>query len=331
MLKNNPENDVAIFRTEDGKIVIEVRVESESVWLNAHQLADLFEVDRTGVVRHIQNIYRTKELVKTATCAKNAQIAADGKIRQMDFYNLDVIISVGYRVNSKRGTQFRIWASKVLKDYLVKGYALNEETLRTHKLKVKELENTIALMSQIVDQKTLSADEATGLLRVITDYTYALDLLDRYDHQSLTVDDTSGKDTFQIDYQSAKKAVVELGKLTSNIGYFGKEKDESFKSSLAAIYQTFDAQELYPSIEEKAANLLYFIVKNHSFVDGNKRIAAFLFLWFLEGNRILYKSDGSRRIQDNALVALTLMIAESKPQERATIVKLVVNLINKRN
>lgn len=186
-------------------------------------------------------------------------------------------------------------------------------------------------MSQIVDQKTLSADEATGLLRVITDYTYALDLLDRYDHQSLTVDDTSGKDTFHIDYQSAKKAVVELGKQTSNVGYFGKEKDESFKSSLAAIYQTFDGQELYPSIEEKAANLLYFIVKNHSFVDGNKRIAAFLFLWFIEGNRILYKSDGSRRIQDNALVALTLMIAESKPQERATIVKLVINLINKRN
>jgi hypothetical protein len=172
----------------------------------------LFEVDRTGIVRHIQNIYRTKELLKTATCAKNAQVAADGKIRQMDFYNLDVIISVGYRVNSKRGAQFRIWASKVLKDYLVKGYALNEETLRTHKLKVKELENTIALMFQIVDQKTLSADEATGLLRVITDYTYALDLLDRYDHQSLTVDDTSGKDTFHIDYQSAKRAVVESRK-----------------------------------------------------------------------------------------------------------------------
>jgi len=182
-----------------------------------------------------------------------------------------------------------------------------------------------------VDKKPLTADEATGLLRVIADYTFALDLLDRYDHQSLVIGDTSGKGIFRISYASAKKAIEELGRKTGSVGLFGREKDASFKSSLSTIYQTFDGKELYPSIEEKAANLLYFIVKNHSFIDGNKRIAAFLFLWFLEENKVLYKPDGSKRLTDNALVALTLMIAESKPQEREMIVNVVVNLINRKN
>jgi prophage maintenance system killer protein len=187
------------------------------------------------------------------------------------------------------------------------------------------------MLSGLLDQKALSADEATGLLRVITDYAYALDLLDRYDHQTLDVGDTSGKGVFQITYPEAKKAIKELGKRTGGRGLFGQEKDHSFKGSLATIYQTFGGQDLYPSIEEKAASLLYFVVKNHSFVDGNKRIAAFLFLWFLEKNGVLYKPDGSRRIADNALVALTLMIAESKTKEKDVMLKVTINLINKRN
>jgi prophage maintenance system killer protein len=324
-------NAIIIYRADDGKTAVQVRIKSETIWLDAHQMAELFQVDRSGIVRHISTIYRTRELSKVSTCAKNAQVAADGKIRQMDFYNLDVIISVGYRVNSKRGTQFRIWANKVLKEYLIKGYAINEERIRSHTQKIKELENTVALMSGLIDRKQLSADEATGLLRVITDYAYALDLLDRYDHQSLKIEDTSGRGTFQISYEAAIKSIRELIRRTGAQGLFGQEKDGSFKSSLSAIHQTFDGHDLYPSIEEKAANLLYFIVKNHSFVDGNKRIAAFLFLWYLDENGVLYKKDGSRRLSDNALVALTLMIAESKSSDKETVVKVIVNLINKRN
>lgn len=328
---NKQLNAIEMYRSDDGKTTVQVRIESETVWLDTHQMAELFQVDRSGIIRHIQNIYRTRELPKASTCAKNAQVAADSKTRQMDFYNLDMIISVGYRVNSKRGTQFRIWANKVLKDYLIQGYAINEERIRSHTLKIKELENTVALMSGLIDRKQLSADEATGLLRVITDYAYALDLLDRYDHQSLKIEETSGKGTFQITYEAAHRTIKELKRRLGDQGLFGKEKDESFKSSIAAIHQTFDGHDLYPSIEEKAANLLYFIVKNHSFVDGNKRIAAFLFLWFLDENGVLYKKDGSRRLSDNALVALTLMIAESKPADKETVVKVIVNLINKRN
>jgi len=186
------ESQIVLYKATDGATALEVRVQSESVWLSAHQMAELFQVDRTGIVRHIQNVYRTKELPRESTCAKNAQVAADGKTRQMDLYNLDVIISVGYRVNSKRGTQFRIWANQVLRDYLIKGYAINDDRLRAHNEKIKELEKTVVMLSEIVDRKSLSADEATGLLKVIADYTFALDLLDRYDHQSLKIEDTSG-------------------------------------------------------------------------------------------------------------------------------------------
>lgn len=238
------DNQIVLYTTDDGTVALDVRVQSESVWLNSHQMALLFQVDRSGVVRHIQNIYKTKELQKKTTCAKNAQVAADGKTRLMDFYNLDMIISVGYRVNSKRGTQFRIWAGQVLKSYLINGYALNNDHLRFHKDKIVALEKTVQILSDLITNKPLSADEATGLLRVITDYTFALDLLDRYDHQTLTIEETSGKGTFQIDYTAARKAVVELGKQTRNTGYFGKEKDESLKGSLAAIYQTFDGEEV---------------------------------------------------------------------------------------
>jgi hypothetical protein len=256
MSQNENEADFVIYTEKSGSVAIEVRIETGSVWLNTHQMADLFQVDRTGIVRHIQNIYQTKELSKDATCAKNAQVAADGKTRQMDYYNLDVIISVGYRVNSKRGTAFRLWASNILKDYLIKGYSINEKRLNLYYKKIADLEKSVKLLSGIVDRKLLSADEATGLLRVITDYTYALDLLDRYDHQSLIIEETSGEGIFKISYDSAKRAINELGKSSGTVGLFGLEKDKSFKSSLGAIYQTYDGKDLYPSVEEKAANLL---------------------------------------------------------------------------
>jgi prophage maintenance system killer protein len=246
-------------------------------------------------------------------------------------YSLDVIVSVGYRVKSSRGTQFRIWANKILKNYLIKGYAINEKRLHEQSRQLEELKQTVRLLGNITDSKDLSSEEASGLLKVITDYTYALDVLDQYDHQVLEIHDTTPKELFQITYDEAIKAIKGLHGRFGGSSLFGNEKDKSFQGSLAAIYQTFGSHDLYPSVEEKAAHLLYFVIKNHSFSDGNKRIAAFLFVWFLEKNDILYKANGNRRIANNALVALTLMIAESKPEEKDIMVKVVVNLINLKN
>jgi len=326
-----PESSITLYKTDDGQTALAVRIQTDTVWLSLNQIAELFKRDNSVISRHLRNIFKEKELQRDSVVAFFATTATDGKTYQVEYFNLDVIISVGYRVNSKRGTQFRIWANKVLKEYLIQGYAINESRLKNQMAKVKELEKAVSVLSSIIDRKQLSADEASGLLKVITDYTYALDILDRYDRRELKIEGTSGKGTFQLTYEEAVSAIAALGKQMGIAGFFGKQKDDSFKSSLNTIYQTFDGHELYPSIEEKAANLLYFVVKNHSFIDGNKRIAAFLFLWFLEKNRILYKPDNTRRLSDNALVALTLMIAESRPEERETIIKVVVNLINKRN
>lgn len=258
-----------------------------------------------------------------------------GSDKPVAYYNLDVIISVGYRVNSKRGTQFRIWATQVLKDHLLRGYSLNEKKLREQNARLAELQETVNLMGRVIQGRKLAQAEAAGLLHVITDYSYALSLLDQFDHQELAIRNISKKKPFTITYEDARKAIDLLARQTFTIGtpsgLFGKEKDKSFKSSLGAIYQTFGGRELYPSIEEKAAHLLYFIVKNHSFIDGNKRIGAFVFIWFLDANGTLYSRDRKKRIGDNALVALTLMIAESKPRDKDIIIKVIVNLINKDN
>lgn len=283
------------------------------------------------ISRHLRNIFHEKELDRDAVVAKNATTGTDGKTYQVEHFNLDVIISVGYRVNSVRGTQFRIWANKVLKDHLVKGYTVNEKRLKEQTDQLEQLKQTVKLLGNVTSNKALTSDEATGLLKVITDYTYALDVLDQYDHQVLEIKATTSKELFHITYKEAMKAIHGLKDKFGGSTLFGNEKDESFQSSLAAIYQTFSGKYLYPSVEEKAANLLYFVIKNHSFSDGNKRIAAFLFVWFLEKNGILYKTDGSKRIADNALVALALMIAESKPDEKEMMVKVVVNLINTKN
>lgn len=323
--------EIVIYRTKDKRIQLEVKLEQETVWLSQKQMSDLFKKDVRTINEHIRNIFKEKELEKE-TVLRNFRItAADGKSYETNFYSLDVIISVGYRVKSRNGTLFRIWAANVLRRHLIDGYTLNEQRLKQQTLKLQSLQQAVKLIGSIKDRKQLEYKEALGLLEVVSDYNYALGLLDDYDYKRLKISQISKEERFILSYESAMKAVNDLKKKFGGSGLFGVERDKSFKSSTISIYQTFDGKELYPSIEEKAANLLYFIVKNHSFVDGNKRIAASIFLWFLEGNGILYKEDGSKRIADNALVALTLMIAESRPGERDIIVTLVVNLINRNN
>lgn len=320
---------IVIYQTKDGKTSIDVKLENETVWLTQAQMADLFQKDRTVIGRHINNVYREGELERDITCAKFAHMGSDNDQQyETAVYNLDVIISVGYRVKSQRGTQFRIWANKILKDYLIKGYAINQQVKAAQ---LADLKSTVRLLSNVIEHKQLTLDEANGLLRVITDYTYGLDTLDKYDYQQLEVDSTTPTEEFRATYEEAMEAIHLLQEKFGSSDLFGNEKDQSFKSSINTIYQTFGGEELYPSIEEKAAMLFYLVVKNHSFSDGNKRIAAFLFLWFLEKNGILYKSDGSKLIGNNTLVALTLMIAESRTEEKDVMVKVVINLINKNN
>ena len=320
---------IVIYQTKDGKTSIDVKLENETVWLTQAQMADLFQKDRTVIGRHINNVYREGELERDITCAKFAHMGSDNDQQyETAVYNLDVIISVGYRVKSQRGTQFRIWANKILKDYLIKGYAINQQVKAAQ---LADLKSTVRLLSNVIEHKQLTLDEANGLLRVITDYTYGLDTLDKYDYQQLEVDSTTPTEEFRATYEEAMEAIHLLQEKFGSSDLFGNEKDQSFKSSINTIYQTFGGEELYPSIEEKAAMLFYLVVKNHSFSDGNKRIAAFLFLWFLEKNGILYKSDGSKLIGNNTLVALTLMIAESRTEEKDVLVKVVINLINKNN
>ncbi len=329
MLGEN-ENEIIIYTTEDGKETFEVNLKEETVWLNLNQISKLFERDKSVISRHIRNIFETEELSGRSVVANFATTATDGKVYKVDFYNLDLIISVGYRVNSKRGTQFRIWATNILKNHLIQGYTINQKRLQESQVKIKELQKTSRMIERLLLQKNLESTEATGLLQVILDYQKALHLLDEYDHQELEIKDITTQERFKLTYEKARK---ELGKLKGHYtsGLFGLEKDQSFASSIGAIYQSFDGKEVYPSIEEKAANLLYFVVKNHSFVDGNKRIAASLFLWFLNENGILYNKEGSKRIADNALVALTLLIAESLSEEKDIMIKVIVNLINKEN
>lgn len=325
-------NQIVIYQTEDGQTQVDVRLENDTVWLTQAQMAELFETDRTSIVRHINNIYKVEELDRESTCAKIAQVQVEGKRtvkRNIPYFNLDMIISVGYRVNSKRGVRFRQWANNVLKQYLIKGYAVNE---RMRKEQIGELRQLVGMLGRTIqNQPLLSNDETNALFEVVTDYTYALDTLDNYDYERLTINKTTKDEPFHATYENAMKAIDGLREKFGGSVLFGNEKDDSFKSSIGQIYQTFGGEELYPSVEEKAAMLLYLVTKNHSFSDGNKRIAATLFLWFLNGNHILYYPDGSKRIADSTLVALTLMIAESRTEEKDVMVKIVVNLINKNN
>ena len=321
---------IVIYRTADGQTTVDVRMNGDTVWLSQAQMAELFQKDRTVIGRHINNIYKEHELERETTCAKFAHMGKDAdQTYQTVLYNLDVIISVGYRVKSQRGTQFRIWANKILKEYLVKGYAVNKALMEQRYTELKQL---VAVLGRTVKaQEALTSDDALNLVEVVSDYAYALDTLDKYDYQQLAVEQTTNEAKFRATYEGAMQAIEELRAKFGGSQWFAHEKDDSFKSSIGQIYQTFGGQDLYPSVEEKAAMLLYLVTKNHSFNDGNKRIAATLFLWFMAGNGILYNPDGTKRIADNTLVALTLMIAESRTEEKDVMVKVVVNLINRNN
>ena len=328
----NLNNQIIIYQTEDGQTQIDVRMENETVWLTQAQMAELFEKTPQNITMHIGNAYKEGELEKESTCKEYLQVQQEGKrkvSRMVKYYDLDVIISVGYRVKSKRGVQFRQWANKVLKQYLIKGYAVNE---RLRKEQIGELRQLVGMLGRTIQsQPLLSNDETNALFEVVTDYAYALDTLDNYDYERLTINKTTKEEPFHATYENAMEAIDGLREKFGGSVLFGNEKDDSFKSSIGQIYQTFGGEELYPSVEEKAAMLLYLVTKNHSFSDGNKRIAATLFLWFLNNNHILYHPDGSKRIADSTLVALTLMIAESRTEEKDVMVKVVVNLINKNN
>lgn len=319
-------SQLVIYKAPDGTMSIDVTVQNETVWLSQSQMAELFGKDQSVIARHISNVFKEGELEKES----NMQILHNtlSKFKPTQVYSLDVIISVGYRVKSKRGTQFRIWANQVLKQYLLQGYAINE---RVAAQKYDELSQLVKVLGRTIQNQEKLTEESRSLLDVVVDYTYALDTLDRYDYQELKIEDTTGKEAFHATYENAMEVIRELHEKFGGSTLFGNEKDDSFKSSIGQIYQTFGGVDLYPSVEEKAAILLYLVTKNHSFSDGNKRIAATLFLWFLNGNGILYNEDGTKRIADNTLVALTLMIAESRTEEKDTMVKVIVNLINKNN
>lgn len=320
-------NSIEIYKSDDSKVEITVTLEKETVWLNRHQLSLLFGRDIKTIGKHISKVFLDGELSKKSVVANFATTAKDGKTYQVEHYNLDLIISVGYRVNSKRGTQFRQWATQRLKDYLVKGYAINEQRLKASQQQLTELKKSMTLLEHVVNHKKLSSDEAIGLLKVVTAYSRALDLLDQYDHQKLTIPKTKKAAVKKLAYAEAIKQ-IKIWRDQQQAGMlFGNEKDQSFQSSLQTIYQTFGGKDLYPSLSEKAANLLYFVVKNHSFTDGNKRIAAGLFLYFLDKNKQLYARDGSKIIADNTLVAITILIAESNPNDKDIMIKLIVNLM----
>ena len=319
-------NQIEIYRSPDGNIELNVKLENDTVWLTQSQMAKLFGKDQSVIARHISNAFKEKEVTEES----NMQILHNTqyKFRPTKIYNLDVIISVGYRVKSRQGVAFRRWASAILKQYLIKGYAVNQKRLDHY----DDLKSVVSLMSRAITlQQEVTTGEYEGLFSVISDYVYALDTLDRYDYQSLGISQTTRKEPFHATYENAMEAINALKQKFGGSRWFANEKDDSFKSSIGQIYQTFGGEDLYPSVEEKAAMLLYLVVKNHSFSDGNKRIAAMLFLWFMERNGILYGEDGHKRIADNTLVALTLMIAESRTEEKDVMVKVVVNLINKEN
>ena len=329
----NQQLGIEIYTAPDNSVQLQVKVQEETVWLTQKQLADLFGVKKAAISKHVANIFSQGELSPDATVSKMETVVERGfrgkVIDRVDYYNLDMILSIGYRVNSKNAIAFRQWANRVLKDYLIKGYAVNE---KLRKEQLSDLRQLVQIVGRTMQSKAVeSADETQAIFDVVVDYTYALDTLDNYDYERLTVKETTPEQRFHATYENAMQTINALRDKFGGSALFGNEKDDSFKSSIGQIYQTFGGQDLYPSVEEKAAMLLYLVTKNHSFSDGNKRIAATLFLWFLNNNGILYREDGTKRIADNTLVALTLMIAESRTEEKDTMVKVVVNLINQKN
>lgn len=337
-MTNTDKGDVIIYQPEDNLPALEVHLDREMIWLSLNQMSDLFKRDKSVISRHIRNIYKTGELQKPATVAKYAtvQIEGDRRVeRKVEYFNLDAIISIGYRVNSKVGTQFRIWATNVLKQHIIQGYTINEKRLQEARDNFRKLKESVEVFQRVVENRTLTDAEAKGIVQVIRDYAHALDMLDGYDRQSLTIQNVNRDECYILDYDKAQSALRELiadeSQKPGRGNLYGKERGKILQGIIASIYQTVGGKDAYSSIEEKAAHLLYFLIKNHPFIDGNKRVAGAMFLWFLEQNRWLYHPDGSKRIADNALTALCLMVAQSDPKEKDLIVKVIINLINKDN
>ncbi len=328
-------NEIEIYKAKDGQTQVEVRFEEDTAWLTQKQMAMLFKNTVPNIAMHIRNIYKEKELTKKATIKKSLTVQKEGNRlikRELEVYNLDVIISVGYRIKSKRGTQFRQWATQRLKEYLVKGYALNERRLHQLVQNMRQLEVAVKNIQQVGNSEQLRLHEAKGLLQIISGYTQSFVLLNQFDSNMLSTDRLNENITYEIEYQEALTAIAELKrqliqkKEASEL--FGNPKDDSFAGVLGNVVQSFGGEYLYKSIEEQAAHLLYFIIKNHPFSDGNKRIGAFLFIWFLEKNKHRFKKSGELKINDNALVALALLVAQSNPSDKDIMIKLIINLIN---
>lgn len=321
-------NQVEIFKTKDGETQIEVQFDDETVWLSQLQMTSLFKQTKQNISLHINNLFKEGELARKGTVKESLTVQKEGSkrvSRVIEFYNLDVIISVGYRVKSKRGTQFRIWATQRLKEYLVQGYSINQKRL-------EQLQKTIQFISEGRKTEDLNLTEAKGLLEIISNYTRSLVVLSKYDSQSLEAEGLNKNITYEIKYSEAVAAIEKVKKTLVRkkeaSALFGNQKDDSFKGILGNIIQSFGGEYLYPSIEEQAAHLLYFVIKNHPFTDGNKRIGAFMFVWFLDKNKHLVSKTGNVKINESALVALALLVAQSNPNDKELMIKLIMNLIN---
>lgn len=322
-------SELILYESTEGQTKIDVRLENETVWLTLNQISELFERDKSVISRHLKNIFDSDELDRNSVVVKNATTATDGKTYQVEYFNLDAILSIGYRVNSKRGTQFRQWATNRLKDYLIKGYALNEKRLQEN---LAELETAVRVIKQVGEGEELKLSEAKGLLELISNYANSFILLNRFDRQDLDNEGLNPNITYEIEYHEAVSAVGELKRLLiakkEATELFGNQKDQSFAGTLGSIVQTFGGEYLYPSIEEQAAHLLYFVIKNHPFTDGNKRIGSFLFIWFLEKNQHRFNRKGELKVSENALTALALLVAQSNPNDKELMIKLIINLIS---
>lgn len=317
-------NEIEIYTSTDSKVEILVKLENETVWLNQSQMTELFQTTKQNISLHTKNLFKEGELHEESVVKEYLTTAADGKKYKIQYYNLDVIISVGYRVKSLRGTQFRQWATQRLKEHLVQGYTLNQKRL-------DQLQQTIQLIQQSGETDELNLTEAKGLLNIISNYTQSFVLLNRFDSNKLDTNQLNDNITYEIQHEEALEAITELKRQMMNRNeatqLFGNPKDESFQGILGNIVQTFGGEYLYPSIEEQAAHLLYFVIKNHPFSDGNKRIKAFLFVWFLDKNKHRFKKSGEVKINDNALTALALLVAQSNPSDKELMIKLIINLI----
>ncbi len=325
--------EIIIYRNKESKIDLEVKLEKDTVWLTQNQIAKLFDTDRTVITKHLGNIFKYRELDKDSVCAFFAHTAEDGKVYKTAFYNLDVVISVGYRVNSKKATSFRVWATDKLRDYLVKGYSLNRKRLEEGKLKdIKELEQVFTSTKRLLEEKQLDNDEAEGVLKVITDYANSWVLLQRYDEGKLIIPQKAKKVKSNIDYELAQSAIFELKKdlikKKEASDLFGSPRGEMIKGILGNLQQSFSGKEMYHNVETRAAHLLYFVIKDHPFFDGNKRIASFLFILFLRKNAYFTKKNGESKIDDNGLVALALLVAQSDSKDKEGIIKLIINFLS---